>query len=57
MTKLFQTESALERNNLLPYYLTVPEAKTAEFPNSEDLDEVAHEESPHLDLHCLPSSL
>ena len=22
-----------------------------------DLDEVAHNEPPHLDLHCLPSSL
>ena len=22
-----------------------------------DLDEVAHNEPPHLDLHCLPTSL
>ena len=29
----------------------------AEFANSIDLDEVAHYELPHLDLHCLPSSL
>ena len=29
----------------------------AEFANSVDLDEVAHDEPPHLDLHCLPSSL
>ena len=29
----------------------------AEFANSVDLDEVAHNEPPHLDLHCLPSSL
>ena len=29
----------------------------AAFANSIDLDEVAHNESPHLDLHCLPSSL
>ena len=28
----------------------------AEFSNSVDLDEVAHNEPPHLDLHCLPSS-
>ena len=28
-----------------------------EFVNSVDLDEVAHDEPPHLDLHCLPSSL
>ena len=25
--------------------------------NSVDLDEVAHDEPPHQDLHCLPSSL
>ena len=29
----------------------------AEFANSIDLDEVAHHEPPHLDLHCLPSGL
>ena len=37
--------------------LYVPETKTAEFANSIDLDEVAHDEPPHPDLHCLPSSL
>ena len=31
--------------------------KIAEFANSVDLDEVAHNEPPHLDLHCLPSAL
>ena len=30
--------------------------ETAEFANSVDLDEVAHKEPPHLDLHCLSSS-
>ena len=29
--------------------------KIAEFVNRVDLDEVAHNEPPHLDLHCLPS--
>ena len=29
----------------------------AEIANSVDLDEVARHEPPHLDLHCLPSSL
>ena len=33
------------------------ETKIAKFANSVDLDEVAHNEPPHLDLHCLPSSL
>ena len=27
------------------------------FANSIDPDEAAHNELPHLDLHCLPSSL
>ena len=35
----------------------VPETKIAEFANSVDLDEVAQNEPPHLDLNCLPSSL
>ena len=30
--------------------------KKAEFANSTDLDEVAHYEPLHLDLHCLPTS-
>ena len=33
----------------------VPETKITEFANSVDLDEVAHYEPPHLDIHCLPS--
>ena len=37
--------------------LEVPEMKIDEFANSIDLDEVAHIEPPHLDLHCLPSRL
>ena len=37
--------------------LWVPETKIAEFANSVDLDEVAHDEPPHLGLHCLSSSL
>ena len=41
--------------DLLTLYL--PVAKIAEFANSVDLDEVAHNEPPHQDLHCLPSSL
>ena len=44
---------------LVRSYLTlkVPETKIAEFANSEDLGEMARYEPPHLDLHCLPSSL
>ena len=35
----------------------LPETKIAEFANCVDLDEVVHNEPPHLDLHCLPSIL
>ena len=38
-------------------YLKVPETKIAACANSVVLDEVAHNEPPHLGLHCLPSSL
>ena len=43
----------------MPQYLTleVPSTKIAELANNVDLDEVAHDEPPHLDLHCLSSSL
>ena len=37
--------------------LEIPVTKTAGVANSLDLDEVAHDEPPHLDLHCLLSSL
>ena len=38
------------------FTLKLPETHIAEFANSVDLDEVAHVEPPHLDLHYLPSS-
>ena len=28
-----------------------------EFANSTELDDVTHNEPPHLDLHCLPFTL
>ena len=34
--------------------LQLPETQIAEFANGVDLDEVAHNEPPHLDLHCCP---
>ena len=46
-------------NKICLYYiltLLAPVTKTAEFKNSVDPDEVAHDEPPHLDLHCLSSS-
>ena len=49
----------ISNNSFDEYFLAllVPETKIAEFANSLDLDEVAHIEPSHLDLHCLPSSL
>ena len=37
--------------------LKIPETKIADLANSLNLCEVAHNEPPHLDLHCLSSSL
>ena len=34
--------------------LKVPKMQIAESANSIDLDEVAQNEPPHLDLHCCP---
>ena len=41
-------------NSLL---IKVPETKTAEFSKNVDLDEVAHNELPNLELYYLPASL
>ena len=35
----------------------MPELKKVEFANSVDPDEVAHNEPPHQDVHCLLLSL
>ena len=46
--------------SFLKYWINtkVPETKhVAEFANSVDPDQVAHDELPCLDLHCLPPSL
>ena len=47
------------KHRMVIHILTLyePETKIAELANSVDLDEVAHNEPPHPDLHCLPSSL
>ena len=43
---------------MIPFKLQEPtETKIAEFANSVDLDEVAHNEPPDLDLRYLPSNL
>ena len=40
----------------MAFTLKSPRANIAEFANSTDQDEVVHNEPPHLDLPCLPSS-
>ena len=37
--------------------LKAPNTTIAEFTNTVDPDEMAHNELSHLDLQCLPSSL
>ena len=41
----------------LPTKSTQETIHVAEFSDSIDSDEVAHDEPPHLDLHCLPCIL
>ena len=44
-------------DEFFPLTLQLSATKIAEFANSVVLDEVAHHEPPHLDLHCSPTSL
>ena len=53
MNKTFCEKKSVSRLSPKAY----PETKIAEFANSVDLDKVTHNESPQLDIHCLPSSL
>ena len=50
-----ETGRAQHSEELLFFHL--PVTNIAEFENRVDLDEVAHNEPPHLDLLCLPSCL
>ena len=45
--------------HLIMRFLTLkaPNTTIAEFANTADPDETAHNEPSHLDLQCLPSSL
>ena len=53
---MLQHQNDSDINNI-SLTLELLETKIAQFENSVDLDEVAHNEPPHLDLHCLPCSL
>ena len=54
-----KTFYALSKCNRKTWMLTlsVLEVQIAEFASSVDLDEMAHNEPCHLDIHCLPCSL
>ena len=41
-----------QRIDWLSLILKAPEMKLVEFANKEGLEKVAHNEQPHLDLHC-----
>ena len=57
--KFFMTCCWLPKMKFCLLTLQTPELEihVDEFANSVDLDEVDHNEPPHLDLHSLPSSL
>ena len=44
-------------NTSTPQRITNESLSLSLCANSLDLDEAAHDELPHMDLHCLPSSL
>ena len=50
--RLKRVDFKINRTRTAILTLSLPETKIAEFANSGDLDEVAHDEPPHLDLHC-----
>ena len=56
MTSIIQGKSVFYYQ-MLTLTLKTPKMKRMKFANSADPDEVAHNEPPHLDLHCLPSNL
>ena len=56
-SKVFWCSPVCDSAETLVLPLTNTETNIAEFANSVDLDEVAHNEPPHLDLLCLSSSL
>ena len=55
VTVFIMPHMGIELEDNKQFILNIP--PIAEFANSVDLDEVANNEPPHLDLHCLPSSL
>ena len=56
LTMVISHSASCRQDNKGLYNTLSPTDKTAEFENSVDLDEVAHHEPPHQDLHYLPSS-
>ena len=54
MSKWWETSKVFYQNTLT---LKARNTTIAEFANTADPDETAHNEPSHLDLQCLPSSL
>ena len=50
-------KSVLSSVHCLTLKMPRTKKKKNEFANSVDPEEMAHNELPHLDLHCLPSGL
>ena len=54
---LFESDSIFSVTSKLRLYMPKMNILVVEFANSLDPNELAHNEPPHLDLYCLPSSL
>ena len=53
----FLTVQKLGVIKLIPWQIKTPNTTLAEFANTVDPDEMAHNWPFHLDLQCLPSSV
>ena len=59
--RLIRLSQYCKRHTYSKYFLNaafeVPKFENSCIANSMGPDKVAHDEPPHLDLHCLPSNL
>ena len=54
---LFESDSMFSVTSILRLYVPIMNILVVKFANSLYPYELAHNEPPHLDLYCLPSSL
>ena len=57
LATMFTGQSLWLSVHFLPLTLKAPNTTIAEFANTADPDETAHNEPSHLDLQCLPSKV